>query len=184
MLVLLVIASLVTGFDLLTWIVAIVVAVLFSFLSLFWPTRLPAESQETQTLGLDELAVRAADILRARHDDLPGLAIPAADAIIARLRELAPHLGRLDRDSMLAGDARRLICDHMPRLVDSYLELPPSARAWRSESSQRLADSLQIIADELEHLLEQHCRNRQVSFDTQHRFIETRYGEDEGLKRR
>jgi hypothetical protein len=31
-------------------------------------------------------------------------------------------------------------------------------------------------------LLEQCCRDRHLSFDTQHRFIETRYREDPNLK--
>jgi hypothetical protein len=107
--------------------------------------------------------------------------VSAVDAIITRLRELAPHLKEIDPNSMLAGDVRRLICQHLPQLVDAYFELPPRARGRRSETNQRLADSLQIIADELAHLLEKHCRNRHRNFETQHRFIESRYGEDKRL---
>jgi hypothetical protein len=179
----LVAANLLVRFDFLTWIMAISAAVLSSFLSLFWPTRIPAEASDAlQTARLDELAARAADVLRDRHDDFPGQAVSAVDAIIARLRELAPHLGEIDANSTLAGDARRLICQHLPQLLDAYFELPPRARGRRSENSQRLADSLQIIADELDHLLEQHQRNRNTKFETQHRFIQSRYGEDERLK--
>ncbi|MDQ4088591.1 MAG: hypothetical protein M3177_11380, partial [Pseudomonadota bacterium] len=115
------------------------------------------------------------------YNDLPGRALPAADATIARLHELQPQLAQLDAAGMLAGDARRLICEHLPRLVDSYLGLPASARAPASEESRRFADSLGIVAEELDHLLEQCCRERQLSFETQHRFIETRYKEDRRL---
>jgi hypothetical protein len=88
----------------------------------------------------------------------------------------------LDPGSTLAGDARRLVGQHLPKLVDSYLDLPPSSRAPGSESSVRLIESLGIVSDELDHLLDQCCRDRQIGFDTQRRFIETRYGEDPGLK--
>ena len=82
---------------------------------------------------------------------------------------------------MLAGDARRLICRHLPKLIDSYLALPPSARAPGSDSSRRFAESLDIVAQEFDHLLDQCCRDRHLSFETQRRFIESRYQEDERL---
>jgi hypothetical protein len=176
-------ASIVTHIGFLTWMVAIPTAFFLSFLSLFWPTRKPVEAlQNEQTTSLDELAGRAADGLLDRCDELPGRAIGAADAIIGRLNELAPHLATLDPDSALAGDARRLICQHLPRLVDSYLDLPPSARTPGSETTLRFIESLNIVAQEFDHLLDQCCRDRQISFDTQHRFIETRYKDDPALK--
>ena len=70
----------------------------------------------------------------------------------------------------------------MPRLVDSYLQLPHSARAPGSESSRRLTESLDIVAAELGNLLESCCSDSQASFDTQSRFIETRYREDKRLR--
>lgn len=166
-----------------TWLVAIPTAFLFAFLALFWPSRrAAAPDAPAQALPLDELAARAEDALLERCEDLPGRALPAADAIAGRLRELQPCLARLDPDSVLAGDARRLIGQHLPRLVDSYLDLPPSARAPGAESSRRFIESLNIVAGEMGHLLEMATQDRQLGFDTQHRFIETRYKEDERLK--
>src|SRR5690606_37060290 len=115
-----------------------------------------------QSMRLDDLAARAAHVLSTRRDDLPAPALPATDAIVFRLRELAPLLGPLAPDAPLAGESRRLISEHLPRLVDAYFELPPRARGRRSESSQRLADSLQIIADELGRLLDQCGRDRRL----------------------
>lgn len=175
-------ASIVTHVGFLTWIVAIPTAFFLAFLSLFWPTRSrPETAQTVQTAPLDELAVRAADALVDRCDELPGRAIGSADSIIGRLHELAPHLGALDSDPVLAGDARRLICQHLPRLVDSYLDLPLSARSPGSETTQRFVESLDIVAQEFDDLLNQCCRDRQLGFDTQHRFIEARYKEDKSL---
>ena len=169
---------------LLTWLVAIPTAFLFAFLALFWPTRARPEAEaEAAPAGaaLDELAGRAADGLLDRWEELPGRALSAADSIVARLHELQPHLAGLDRDAMLAGDARRLICRHLPKLVDSYLALPPSARAPGSETSRSFAESLGVVAQEFDHLLDQCCRDRHLSFETQRRFIESRYQEDERL---
>ncbi len=170
-----------------TWLVAIPTAFLIAFVSLFWGSPRRAEPIDVAAPGapalpLGELAARAEEGLLDRCEELPGRALPAADAIMARLNELQHHLGDLDPASLPAGDARRLIGQHLPRLIDSYLDLPASARAPGSESSQRFTESLGIVAAELDTLLETCCRDRQTDFDTQQRFIETRYREDGGLK--
>ena len=184
MLVALVGASIITDVGLLTWIIAIPTTLLIAFLSLFWGGGKPVEAAEAPPAApLDELAARAEDALIERCSELPGRALPAADAIIARLHEIQPHLAGVERNPMLAGDARRLICQHLPKLVDTYLDLPPSARAPGSEASTRLTESLGIVAQELDHLLDQCCRDRHLSFETQSRFIESRYKDDEALKR-
>lgn len=169
-----------------TWLIAIPTAFLVAFVTLFYPSRRraePALADAPHAARLDELALRAANGLIDRCEELPGRALPAAETIVARLRELAPHLGSLDTRSLEHGDARRLICQHLPKLIDSYLALPPSDRAPAAENSQRFTESLGIVAGELEHLLEQCCRQQQLGFDTQHRFIESRYKEDQALKR-
>jgi hypothetical protein len=173
------------GIGFFTWVVALPTAFFIAFLSMFWGTKRqeePVAQGDAPALPLAELAARAEEGLLDRCNELPGRALPTADAILARLAELQPHLGALDPQSVLAGDARRLIGQHLPRLIDSYLELPPSARAAGSESSQRFTGSLNIVANELDSLLETCCRDRQLSFDTQQRFIETRYKDDPNLR--
>jgi len=168
-----------------TWGAAIPTVFLLASASLLWPSRRerpPAAGRPRPELPLDELAARAEEGLLDRCEELPGRALPAADAIIERLHELQPHARELDPGSLVAGDARRLIGQHLPKLVDTYLALPPSLRAPGSESTQRLAESLGIVADELASLLEQCCRDRQLGFETQRRFIETRYRDDDRLR--
>ncbi len=181
----LVLASVFAEVGFLTWLVALPTIFFIAFLSLFWSTgrrEVPADARTAPAVPLQEMATRVEDGLMDRSNELPSRALPAVDAIVARLSELQPHLGRLEPHSLSAGEARRLICEHLPRLVDAYLELPPSARGPSSESSLRFTDSLNLVAQELDHLLETCCRDRQLSFDTQHRFIETRYREDRRLK--
>jgi len=173
------------GISFLTWVVALPTVFLIAMLSMFWGKSTPAVQADPAKTGprpLGELAARAEEGLLDRCNELPSLALPSADAIMARLSELQPHLDTLEPQSVLAGDARRLIGEHLPRLVDSYLELPASARAPRSESSTRFTESLGIVASELDSLLETCCRDRQMTFDTQRRFIETRYKEDGSLR--
>ncbi|MGZ8282639.1 MAG: hypothetical protein ACXWUN_06760 [Allosphingosinicella sp.] len=168
-----------------TWLVALPTIFLLAFMSVFWSggRRPPPETAAAAPqLGLEELTIRAEEGLIDRRRELPGRALPAADGILARLNELRPHLAELDPQSTLAGDARRLVAQHLPRLVDSYLELPPSTRGPAAESTQRFSESLDIVGQELDHLLDQCCRDRQLSFETQRRFIETRYREDPNLK--
>lgn len=164
---------------LLTWIVALPTVLLFALLTLFWPSRRQREAapDPKRPIDLSRLAARAEEGLLDRRPELPGRALPAADAILSRLNELQPHLDRLDPNSLPAGDARRLIGEHMPRLIDTYLDLPHSSRTPGSEASQRFTESLGIVAGELETLLETCCRDKQMSFDTQNRFLETRYRE-------
>jgi hypothetical protein len=165
-----------------TWLVAFPTLVLASAVSLLWPTRQGRAPQfpvagGRQSLGLEVLAGRCADALLERCRELPRPALPAADTILNRLRDLQPHLGELPEGSPAAGEARRLIGEHLPRLVDTYLALPPSARTPGSESDRRIAESLDIVADELNRLCEQLDSCRTSAFETQRRFIETRYGE-------
>jgi hypothetical protein len=174
------------GIGFFAWLVAVPAAMAFALLLMFQPTRHHKSrdasapgAEPPASLPLGELAVRAEEGLLDRCDQLPGRALPAADAIVARLRELQPHLATLGPALPLAGDVRRLIGQHLPRLVESYLALPDSARAPRSESSARLVESLDIVAAELGNLLVACCRDSQASFDTQSRFIEARYRGDD-----
>ena len=172
----------------LAWLFAVPVILFFGIVLMFQPTRHARKMEEEarltpHTLPLPELAVRAEEGLLDRCNLLPGRALPAADRIIATLREIQPHLHDLGpADEALAGDVRRLVGQHLPQLVDSYLALPDQARGSGSESSRRFVESLDIVAGEMDHLLEQCCRDRQTDFDTHSRFIETRYREDDRLR--
>ena len=170
------------------WIFAVPAIFIIAALLLLQPTRhaqrMENEARLTpETLPLPELAVRAEEGLLDRCDELPGRALPAADRIMANLREMQPHLHEFGPgDEELSGEIRRLAGQHLPQLIDSYLALPAQSRSSGSESSRRVTESLGIVADEMDHLLERCCRDRQSDFDTHSRFIETRYREDDRLR--
>ncbi len=164
--------------SLLTWLVALPTVFLAAMVALFWPSRRraqPAPEAGHMPARLDDLARESEEWLLERCRDLPRAALPSVDRILSRLNDLQPALERLPPDSPLAGETHRLIGQHLPRLVDTYLALPPASRDPRLENSHRLAESLDIVADELDRLCSEIGRDCSLSFETQRRFIETRY---------
>jgi hypothetical protein len=145
--------------------------------ALFWPaTRREPAPGGIIRCELEQLAAEAENWLLERRLALPGSAGPALDAILVALRDLEPHLCRLDGSDPLAGDAGRLIGEHLPRLVESFLALPSQERKLRA-TTDRLIASLQTVADELVRLCREAGRDRLLNFDTQERFIHSRYRE-------
>lgn len=147
--------------------------------ALFWPSgrREPPQAGIIQC-EFEHLAAEAENWLLERRLALPVSTGPSLDAILVVLRDLEPHLCRLDDSDAIAGDARRLIGEHLPRLVESYLALPSQEQSLRS-NTDRLIASLRTIADELVRLCREAGRDRSLNFDTQERFIHSRYRERE-----
>ncbi len=172
--------SIFTSIGFFTWMLAIPTIFLAAFLSLFWGSRGRSKGLRSPAAGaapveLDLLAVRTEEWLLERCQYLPRPALPAADFILGRLRELQPELARVNPNAPVAGDAQRLIGQHLPRLVDAYLELP--AHDLGGENARRLTTSLDTVAEELDRLSHDICRDRGLTFETQTRFIESRYRE-------
>jgi hypothetical protein len=164
-----------------TWFLILPLLFLASMLALFWPSKrrgapVRHAADAPARPRLDLLARDTEDWLLERCRALPRPALPALDRILDRVRELQPDLAALPSDSPLAGETDRLLGRHLPRLVDTFLELPSPARDPRGENSRRLTESLGVVADELTRLSGEIGEGRRLGFDTQHRFIETRYG--------
>ncbi len=145
---------------------------------LLWPTRRQAETGTLALTPLDTLATDAEDWLVRQRPKLPSRAAAGVDAVLVRLHDLQPQLVQLDSNAPLAGEARRLIGEHLPRLVDSFLGVPAASRQANPEIERQLLDGLRIVADELTRLAQEVGRDRLLDFKTQGRFLETRYGDD------
>jgi|GEM_PF-1409867 len=177
------------GIGVFTWLIALPVIFLAAAISMTFPTRAgratPAPTPEAVAqVPLPVLAEKCETWLLDRCDELPRAALPAADLIVGRLRHLQPALADLAASSPLHGEVQRLVGGHLPRLVDSYLALPPQERDARSENSRRLAESLDSVAEEMNRLCGEIDGCRATSFEIEHRFIESRYREDPSLRRR
>jgi hypothetical protein len=151
--------------------------------SLLRPSRRGGADGDFSQAELAELPGDAEDWLLARRDGLPLDCRPPLDRIFQRLGDLQPHLATLAPHSTAAWEARRLLGDHLPRLVLAYEAIPASAREDEPEVRTRLRTGLATVADALDELCREVCRNPLMTFETQGRFIESRYrGEDARLK--
>jgi hypothetical protein len=119
-------------------------------------------------------------IYRVRRG-LPAQAQAQLDAISAVLPPLRQTLDRVDTLDPRAQDARRLMSLHLPGLIDAYLRVP---QAYRGEqdgegktSDDRLVESLAATRTALSDVAEQLARQDVAAFETQGRFIKSRYGE-------
>jgi hypothetical protein len=173
----------------LTWLFALIGIFLASILSLTLPTRAARKAPPLPTpdavakVPLPMLAGRCETWLLDRCEELPHTALPSADLILGRLQRMQPALDALPEASPLTADVRRLVGGHLPNLVDSYLALPPESRGRGSENDRRITESLGVVAEELTRLCGEIDGCREASFEIEHRFIESRYREDERLRR-
>jgi hypothetical protein len=112
---------------------------------------------------------------------LPPPAQAQLDSISAVLPSLKQTLERVDTLDPRAQDARRLMSIHLPGLIDGYIRVP---QAYRGEQDgegktvdERLIESLAATRSALADVSEQLARQDVAAFETQGRFIKSRYGE-------
>lgn len=123
-------------------------------------------------------------IYRARAA-LPPPAQAEIDAISRILPSLKQTLARVETLDPAAQDARRLMSVHLPGLIDRYLRVPPAYRSEKDSEDktldQRLVEGLAAGKSALNEVSEQLAQADIAAFETQGRFIKSRYGEDSQL---
>jgi len=127
---------------------------------------------------LDNLLVR-------KRAALPAPAARRIDAISQQLPLLESRLGETDMLDPLAQDARRLMGKHLPELIERYERVPAAYRSERDGEGltvdQRLVQGLDAAKTALDDLGRKLAHEDLAAFETQGRFIETRYKEDQGI---
>jgi hypothetical protein len=117
---------------------------------------------------------------------LPAPAQSELDAISAALPSLKQTLERVDALDPNAQDARRLMSQHLPGLIDRYRQVPQDYRAERDGDGvsvdERLVEGLAAGRGALAEITEKLVRSDVMAFETQGRFIKSRYG-DESIER-
>ena len=123
-------------------------------------------------------------IFRARRA-LPAPAQAEVDLLSAQLAPLKQTLERVDALDPNAQDARRLMSAHLPGLIDRYLHVPASYRAEQDGEGvsvdQRLVEALAAGRAALTDISEKLARQDLAAFETQGRFIQSRY-KDEAIE--
>lgn len=163
--------------------VAIGVAALLAF------SRPPQRSLAAPAADLPngEMVQRFDSYLFRSRRSLPARAqaqIDAISAVLPALRETMERVPTLDPN---AQDARRLMSIHLPALIDRYLHVP---QAFRDEQDgdgktmdERLLEGLAAGRTALSETSEQLARADMAAFETQGRFIKSRYGDAPELAR-
>lgn len=112
---------------------------------------------------------------------LPAPAQAEVDALLSALPPLRSALETVPVGAPEAQDARRLMATHLPNLVDRYLNIP---RDFRDDADgegmtpdQRLVDALKASREALGDVSQQLAKGNMLAFETQGRFIESRYAE-------
>jgi hypothetical protein len=117
-----------------------------------------------------------------RRNILPAPASRRLDAISAQLPLLESRLGEVDMLDPLAQDARRLMGKHLPELIERYERVPPAYRLERDGEGltveERLVASLDAAKEALDDIGVKLAREDLNAFETQGRFIESRYREN------
>ena len=142
--------------------------------ALVWPSGRRTDGP----LSAEELAAlpgEAEEWLLAQRPTLPPEAFGPMDPIFVHLADLEMGLADIGHNSTLAWEARRLLADHLPRLVHAYCELPAAARDQDPSHAQRLVAGLETLTEALERLSKEVNRDRLMRFETQGRFLDSRY---------
>lgn len=140
-----------------------------------WPPARPAGPPAPKDAPLATQASRLVSWLEQARLSLPVGVVGDLDRLIERLHELTPELQRLPADSPEADDARRLLVGHLPRLVETYRQLPPTARA-EGQAQAHFREGLQVVATELARLSTAISAERLRALETEGRFLGSRYG--------
>lgn len=125
-------------------------------------------------------------IYRARRA-LPASAQSQIDAISAALPSLRQTLDRVETLDPDAQDARRLMSVHLPGLIDRYMHVPAAFRGELDGEGktvdERLVEGLVAGRVALNEISEKLARADMAAFETQGRFIQSRYGDSPELTR-
>ena len=146
----------------------------------------PSHEQSIPGPGTDlpngEMVQRFDSYLYRTRRALPTPAQAQIDAISSILPSLRQTLERVETLDPNAQDARRLMSIHLPGLIDRYMHVPT---AFRSEPDgedktvdERLVEGLAAGRSALAEISEQLARADMAAFETQGRFIQSRYGSE------
>ena len=120
-------------------------------------------------------------MFRARRG-LPAPAQTEIDRIGNALPPLRESLARLGDTVPEAQDARRLLSIHLPGLIDRYLHVPAAYRGQADGEGktvdQRLTEALAAGREALTDISDSLARGDVAAFETQGRFIQSRYKDD------
>lgn len=141
----------------------------------------PAAKAPATDLPNGPMVQRFDSYLYRTRGALPAPARTEIDSISARLPALKQSLERVGTLDPKAQDARRLMSVHLPRLIEHYMNVPSEFRAQADAEglsvNERLVEGLSAARTALDEISQDLARGDLAAFETQGRFIKSRYGE-------
>jgi len=129
---------------------------------------------------------RLETLLDRKRAALPAPATRQIDSISQQLPLLESRLAETQTLDPLAQDARRLMGKHLPELIERYERVPAAYRGERDAEGlsvdDRLVQGLDAARTALDDLGRKLAREDVDAFQTQGRFIESRYKADGSLE--
>lgn len=148
----------------------------------FMPSAERTAAAPATDLPNGEMVQRFDSYLYRSRAMLPPPAQAEVDALSSVLPSLKQTLERVETLDPNAQDARRLMSVHLPGLIDRYAHVPA---AYRGEpdgegksADERLVEALSASRAALDDISQKLARADMAAFETQGRFIESRYGEE------
>jgi hypothetical protein len=164
------------------FLAAVGLAIGVAALLLFTGTREIAAPSVTPDLPNGQMVQRFDSYLFRARRALPAPAQTELDQLSAQLPSLRQTLERIPDLDPNAQDARRLMSVHMPNLIDRYLHVPSNLRGQLDGEGfsvdERLVEALAAGRVALKDISEKLARNDLAAFETQGRFIQSRYKND------
>ena len=163
----------------------VVAALMFLAILLFsvWPNEKPIVEYRDD-MPNRAVVQRLDSLLVRKRAALPSPAASRIDAISAQLPLLESRLGETQILDPLAQDARRLMGKHLPELIERYERVPPAYRHERDGEGltvdERLIAGLDAAKTALDDLGRKLAHEDLTAFETQGRFIESRYRDSDG----
>jgi hypothetical protein len=159
------------------FVVSLLALAILAFFSM-WPGE-PKRVAYNEQLPTGTVISQLESLLVRERDALPAPATKRVDAISAKLPLLEARLAEVGALDPLAQDARRLMGKHLPELIERYERVPTEYRRVRDGDGmtvdERLTAGLDTAAAALDDLSRKLAREDLDAFETQGRFIESRY---------
>jgi hypothetical protein len=164
------------------FLAAVGLAIGIAALLAFTPSPEMSAKAPTTDLPNGEMVQRFDSYLYRTRRALPAPAQAEIDAISSALPPLRQTLDRVETLDPDAQDARRLMSIHLPGLIDRYLHVPAAYRGEQDGEGktvdERLVEGLAAGRNALSEISEKLARADMAAFETQGRFIKSRYGDD------
>lgn len=171
-----------TGIGMFGFLAAVGLAIGIAALLAVMPTAERSAAAPAADLPNGEMVQRFDSYIYRSRAALPPPAQAELDAISAALPALKQTLERVDALDPNAQDARRLMSLHLPGLIDRYAQVPGAYRGERDGEGvsvdERLVEGLAAGRAALSEISEKLARSDVMAFETQGRFIKSRYGEE------